>query len=341
MVVTMLSLRAAVVSAPCLKLCLLHPSARGVCSAAFLRKSSPDGFGSVPPAAVLSAVHSGPLGLRRVSGSGGGAGWYDGLADSAPVHLVEQILVGVQQASGLPWWASIMVSTLGVRTLVTLPLAAYQMIIISKVEALQAEIGELARRLRYEVSLRARERDWTEKQSRFQFKKNLRRLVSELYVRDNCHPAKASVLVWVQIPLWIFLSVALRNLSLDQTSELAAGGALWFPDLTSPDSTWILPVCLGLTNLLIVEIFALQRVNPSRFQQVVTNLIRGVSVLMIPIAATVPSSLALYWFTSSVVGCGHNLLMRSPAIQRILRLPTRSDSPYKDLLAAFVAKYFK
>eukprot|EP00064_Thunnus_orientalis_P023599 superscaffoldBa00009085_g23847 len=152
------------------------------------------------------------------------------------------------------------------------------------------------------------------------FQKNLRRIVSQLYIRDNCHPVKASLLVWVQLPLWISFSLALRNLSLDQSgefgsvwesgsvqsrtqiscpnsklfvtalqSELAAGGALWFPDLTVPDSTWILPVCLGLTNLLIVEVFSLQRVNPSRFQNVMTNCIRGFSVLMIPIAASVPS----------------------------------------------------
>lgn len=40
---------------------------------------------------------------------------------------------------------------------------------------------------------------------------------------------------------------------------LTTGGALWFPDLSSPDSTWILPVCLGLTNLLIVEVSLLHR----------------------------------------------------------------------------------
>lgn len=57
--------------------------------------------------------------------------------------------------------------------------------------------------------------------SRFQFQKNLRRLVSQLYIRDNCHPFKASVLVWVQLPLWLSLSLALRNLSLDQSGKLA------------------------------------------------------------------------------------------------------------------------
>lgn len=317
---------------------VLQLPVRSVCSAAFIRKSA------LP---AHTCGHSSRV--RSVSGGGGGgdaaAGWYGSVAHSAPVHLAEDFLVHLQQVSGLPWWLSIAVGTLSVRTLITLPLAAYQMVIISKVEVLQVEISELAKRLRYEVSVRARERGWTDKQSRFQFQKNLRRIVSQLYIRDNCHPVKASLLVWVQLPLWISFSLALRNLSLDQSalqSELAAGGALWFPDLTVPDSTWILPVCLGLTNLLIVEVFSLQRVNPSRFQNVMTNCIRGFSVLMIPIAASVPSSMALYWFTSSLVGFGHNLLLRSPAIHKILQLRTqRSDSPYRDLLAAFISKYYK
>ncbi|RVE67608.1 hypothetical protein OJAV_G00104740 [Oryzias javanicus] len=295
--------------------------------------------------------------VRGLSGTDGGSGetpvpapapapgWYGSLADSAPVHLCEDLLVSVQQLSGLPWWMSIIAATLTVRTAVTLPLAAYQLLIVSKVEALQVEISQLAKRLRYEVSVRAKERGWTDKQSRFQFQKNLRRIVSQLYIRDNCHPFKASLLVWVQLPLWISLSLALRNLSLNQSAlqeELAAGGALWFSDLTVPDSTWILPVCLGLTNLVIVEVFSLQRVGVSGVQRLVLNGIRGFSVLMIPIAAMVPSSMALYWFTSSLVGFSHNLFLRSPAVHKILRLPSRrSETPYRDLLSAFISKYGK
>lgn len=50
-------------------------------------------------------------------------------------------------------------------------------------------------------------------QTRLTYLKNMRRLVSELYIRDNCHPFKATVLVWIQLPMWIFMSVALRNFS--------------------------------------------------------------------------------------------------------------------------------
>ncbi|XP_035505171.1 cytochrome c oxidase assembly protein COX18, mitochondrial isoform X2 [Scophthalmus maximus] len=329
---------------------LLQLPVRGVCSAVIHRKSpapgltwsTPASAGLLPPVRTASGVSGGDVPADSGGFVTGSSGWYSGLADSAPVHLCEHFLVSVQQVCGLPWWLSIIAVTLSVRTLITLPLAAYQLVIISKVEALQVEISELAKRLGYEVSVRARERGWTDKQSRFQFQKNLRRLVSQLYIRDNCHPFKASLLVWVQLPLWISLSLALRNLSLDQSAlqcGLSAGGALWFPDLSSPDSTWILPVCLGLTNLLIVEVFSLQRLRPTRFQKLLLNCIRGFSVLMIPIAATVPSSMALYWFTSSLLGFSHNLVLRSPTILKLLKLPPHSDSPYRDLLSALVSKY--
>ncbi|KAL6475954.1 hypothetical protein MHYP_G00144530, partial [Metynnis hypsauchen] len=222
---------------------------------------------------------------------------------------------------------------------------------LSQVEALQKEIAELARQLSYEISVKAREKGWSEKTCRYHFKKNLRRIVSELYVRDNCHPFKASLLVWVQLPMWVFLSLSLRNLSMGighvpagLQEELAAGGALWFSNLTLPDSTWIIPVSLGLVNLLITEIFALRQLEASKFQKYVSNFIRGISLVMIPLAAAVPSSMALYWLSSSCVGLGHNLLLRSPRFRALCRIPpTRSDSdtPYRDIAAAFVAKYIK
>ena len=34
-----------------------------------------------------------------------------------------------------------------------------------------------------------------------------------LYERDNCHPMKEFILPWIQIPLWISMSLALRNMA--------------------------------------------------------------------------------------------------------------------------------
>lgn len=163
---------------------------------------------------------------------------------------------------------------------------------------MQPEIKNISRHLNQEVAVRAHQLGWSKRAARLTYLKTMRKLVSELYVRDNCHPFKATVLVWIQLPMWIFMSVALRNLSTGKTQseaglsvqeQLATGGVLWFSDLTAVDSTWILPVSVGVINLLIVEIFALQKIGTSRFQTYVTYFVRAVSVLMIPIAATVPS----------------------------------------------------
>lgn len=60
-------------------------------------------------------------------------GWYEALASSAPVRAAEEVLLGAHEATGLPWWGSIMLSTVALRGAVTLPLAAYQHYILAKV----------------------------------------------------------------------------------------------------------------------------------------------------------------------------------------------------------------
>ncbi|XP_019389518.1 PREDICTED: mitochondrial inner membrane protein COX18 [Crocodylus porosus] len=233
-------------------------------------------------------------------------------------------------------------------TALTLPLAVHQGVVLAKLENLRPEIDNLAKHLRYEVAVFGKQQGWSEKVARFQFKKNLRRIISELYVRDNCHPFKASLLMWVQIPVWFSVSIALRNYSVgaadpEVQKQFCSGGILWFTDLTVPDSTWILPVVLGILNLLIVEIFSFRNHELSRLQKLATNLSRGVSVLMIPIAASVPSSMALYWLSSSFMGLLHNLLLRSPTVRQLCHIPKTkscSETPYRDIFAAFYARYF-
>ncbi|NXU52267.1 COX18 protein, partial [Turnix velox] len=288
------------------------------------------------------------------SGSGPG-GWYEWLSQSSSVRWAEEGLLVLQEACGMPWWAAISCGAALLRTAVTLPLAAHQARLLAKLENLQPEIKTLAERLHYEVAVRGKQQGWSEKVARFHFKKNLRRIITELYIRDNCHPFKATLLVWVQIPMWVCVSLALRNCSVGARGsevilnpifsfsflvvkeEFSGGGTLWFTDLTAPDSTWILPVLLGVLNLLIVEIFSSQKMGASRFQKFATNFFRVVSVVMIPIAATVPSSMALYWLSSSFVGLSHNLLLRLPTFRRLCCIPrTKSDSdtPYRDLVSA-------
>ncbi|CAA9998714.1 unnamed protein product [Nesidiocoris tenuis] len=169
----------------------------------------------------------------------------------------------------------------------------------------------------------------------------------ELVIKNNCHPFKATVTLWVQIPTWVFFSVALRNLAYmlpfeDAAAQLtylqlSVGGLLWIPNLTQPDDTFILPLILGLTNLAIIEMQAVRKISePTRLQRYILNFFRIFSVALIPLASTVPSILCLYWTTSSILGLGQNLLFLSNRLRAICRIPDTPSSfehPYRQLWA--------
>ena len=90
-----------------------------------------------------------------------------------------------------------------------------------------------------------------------------KKVTKELLNREGCNPYKVAILPWVQIPLWIVISFAIRNMSgvfpgmtpLNPTisATLSTEGTLWFSDLTLPDPYYILPCVLVVTNFLNIE----------------------------------------------------------------------------------------
>ncbi|KAL6265183.1 hypothetical protein P5V15_005267 [Pogonomyrmex californicus] len=173
---------------------------------------------------------------------------FKAISESMPVKVTQDSLLWLHDYTGLPWWLIIVLTTVIIRTTVTLPLSLYQM-----------------------------KKQW-----------------NKLIVRENCHPAKASLLVLVQVPLWISLSMSIRNLcymlpkqdidAYTTYQEFKTGGFLWITDLTIPDF-FILPIAMGLFNLAIIEINYMNRVEKlSKWQKYLINFFRIVTIGMIPIA---------------------------------------------------------
>lgn len=73
----------------------------------------------------------------------------------------------------------------------------------------------------------------------------------------------------------------------------------------------------------------------SKVQKYATNFFRIFSIVMIPIAASVPSGLCLYWVSSSVFGMTQNLLLLSPRLKRMANIPkvnSELEKPYSFIL---------
>lgn len=271
-------------------------------------------------------------------------GLYTSISNSYPVHFIQDGLLYFHDVSGLPWWATVVTSTVLIRSLMTLPLTVYSNSILAKVENISLELKDLVNELKRETAIARKQFKLTDKQTAIIYKRSLKKQWVKLIERDNCHPLKASLVVWFQIPIWICMSFALRNLvymtsgdpaAMVTFMEMSAGGIGWIPNLTEPDHSWILPVAFGLTNLSIIELQRMSKIRkPSKMYNVFTNIFRGFSIVMIPVAASVPSCMCLYWLTSSSVGLAHNLILLSPQLRRKLGIPeapSELENPYSHI----------
>lgn len=188
------------------------------------------------------------------------------LSQSKPVAILQDASIQLHDMSGLPWWSTIIVSTILLRGCLTLPLALYQNKILAKVEKLATvDMPELAKELKMETHFAVKKFNWDERTAKIMYSRSLKKQWSELLARDNCHPAKSFIVILFQLPLWIGQSCALRNMLFmlpDPSAvtaqvvcaEMQLGGVAWFPNLIEYDHSFILPVTLGILNLIIVEV---------------------------------------------------------------------------------------
>ncbi|KAG0295886.1 Cytochrome c oxidase assembly protein cox18, mitochondrial [Dissophora globulifera] len=210
-------------------------------------------------------------------------------------------------SSGLPWWATIFCATFLLRTAITTPVAIYQQRAVGRMMALTPVLQAWLETLKTSVGIDHKVKGLD-------------------YASFNAEIQKA-------IPLFVTMSLTIRGMagyplpflgdsSLPAESGFADGGTLWFTDLAASDPTWIMPIAIGATNLLNVELNGLMMSKtPTRNQRIFRNLFRGLAITMIPIAHEAPMAICLYWLSSGSYSVFQNLAFRVPSIREYLKMP--------------------
>lgn len=302
---------------------------------------------------ALPAVHS-KISARYFSVQAFFGGIYTEISNSTCVHLCQQNLINFHDYTGLPWWATIIVTTIVLRTIITSPLTVYTNKIAIRLEQIGAEMPPIVAELKMETAQAKHLYNLSDRDTQRLFRHNVKLQWDKLVVRENCHPAKLLIVLWTQIPLWVCQSMAIRNMlnmlpdpnSIDAQiiyALLTVGGFGWIHNLTAVDSTLILPVTFCLLNLANIELTTLTKSSePGRLQNALTIIFRIFAIGLVPVAASVPSCLTLYWTTSSAFSLAQNLLLVSPRVKRVLRIPATSkdhmDTPYRTIAARFSKK---
>lgn len=185
-------------------------------------------------------------------------------------------------AQGLPWWLSIALLTVVVRTLL-FPLTLKQ---VKSMRAMQDLKPEMDR-------LRSKYRDNRQKQQEELMK---------LYQERQVNPLGGCLPLLVQMPIFITMFYVIRGF--DQTHpDFASGGILWFQDLTVADPYYILPVLSAVTMLAASEITAKNLEPQQRWMMRILPVVFTVFLL------SFPAGLFMYWITSNLVTLVQNYLI--------------------------------
>ncbi|KAI4490447.1 hypothetical protein M0804_003391 [Polistes exclamans] len=275
-----------------------------------------------------------------------------GISESAPVEFVQNSLINIHSYTDLPWWATIILTTIILRLTISLPIAIYQQNITAKLENLHHEMTGITTNLKRKMKDDMFQNNWSQEHARHMYNLSVRKKRKELIVRDNCHPMKTILLAYIEIPTLIILTFSLRNLcymlpkgdmyAYENYLQLTTGGFGWITNLTEADSFFILPTLTALINLANIEIFRMLRLQElTILHKSLTNFLRLVSIVIIPLSPLIPSSLCLYWITNSVCTLGQKTLLLSPKIRRLTRIPeTESElsHPYSFLYEKIKSK---
>src|SRR5918992_682459 len=183
---------------------------------------------------------------------------------------------------GVPWWLSIVILTVIVRTLL-FPLTVKQ---VKSMRAMQDLRPEMER-------IRAKFKDNKQKQQEE---------IMKLYQESGVNPFGSCLPLLVQLPIFITMFYVIKDFGYTHP-DFTSGGILWFQDLSVQDPFYVLPILSAVTMLAASEITS-KHIDPQQ-----RWLMRILPVVFTVFLLTFPAGLFMYWITSNLVTLAQNYVI--------------------------------
>jgi len=212
----------------------------------------------------------------------------------SPPDLVIRTVTAFHE-SGLPWWGSIVLLTVLIRTAM-LPLTIASQVNATRMALAQPELEKLKERATQDPEVQ--------------------RKVFEVYSRYGVSMKYMFAPLIVQFPLFISVFFGLRRLT-ELYPSMKEGGLLWFTDLTAPDPTYSLPLLTAACLLTSIEMggeVKSAQVNSEVFK----NVGRGVAILTVPLTMHFATGLFVYFLTTNVYTVGQIAILKQPKLKQML-----------------------
>ena len=231
--------------------------------------------------------------------------------------IVQTALEAFHTFTGLPWYLTIIGSTILVRSSF-LPLIIYQMRVATNYAiTAKPESDRL-----WSLVQKATPAATTNIQVRME--------AYQIYVqgmRSVLNKYRISLLsmfggTLIQIPTFITFVLTMRRMIRDPVlaNDLSTGGTLWFENLTLPDSTMMLPLAaIGLTyvNLQV----SLGNAPKGSMFLLLKDVGQVLLILGLPLTSGLPQGVFVYWTASAGYSAVQTQVLRADGVRALLGLP--------------------
>lgn len=257
-----------------------------------------DAFASTSAETVTTAAEASmavdPSTVAQVADAATTAGF--SLSDTL-LQPAMMILHGVHAYSGLPWWMSIGLATIAVRTAI-LPLTIMTMRNSAKMAALQPEIAEQREAMMEAMRSGDQSKAMAKQEKMKSFMKSA-----------GVGPSQVLLGPMAQFPIFISFFVGVRRLAQTEPS-MATGGAYWFTDLSVADPIYALPLLCGITLAAMTELGgdagAAAAITP-----VMKKGLRAMAFMSVPLTYWFEAGVFCYWLPNNIYSVCFALATRS------------------------------
>ncbi|KAI8759372.1 mitochondrial inner membrane protein OXA1L [Biomphalaria glabrata] len=237
-----------------------------------------------------------------------------GLGGHWPSGLVQQGLELLHAGLGLPWWGSIVIGTIIVRTCMFPIVIKAQKMSINMMNHMPT-----VQRLQLKFS-QARQRGNMLEAMKYGGE------LADYMKRNNVKPFGQLMMPMLQLPVFLSVFVGLRAMANLPVESMKTGGCLWFPDLTVPEPIYGLPLLTAITFWLTVEA-GVDGMSAQTQAHVMKWFLRAMPVVMLPIIMNFPTAMLVYWFTSNSFSLMQVMFLKIPKVRTYFNIPERVIHP--------------
>ena len=107
----------------------------------------------------------------------------------------------------------------------------------------------------------------------------------------------------------------------DNVASFHQGGAFWFTDMGAADPYYVSPILTAATFLLVIESGSVEGAQNNPNMNTMRWAMRALSVAMVPMTASLPQGVFVYWTTTNILSIGITRTLRIQSVKKFLGIP--------------------